>query len=250
MSSINTEPKLQPTVTENLPLQVQINSETTQMINFGDVPPSILRPSHGLKVDQLNFQNFPEKDRILALNEWNKAGDIGEIWNFEINWFNIKDFLVVGNTSFRFSDITSVNFSIKTNTQNFFQGKIWLIYEPAPIHSYMEDVFNYIPTIYQKSQLQRLEITPQTDGEFNFTVPIFAPFEFFFTSLARDKDILDRQSTYFKEYLDFYSFGRFYAETVIPLESKNSTTTGLSYPISIKFSGVNFGGTTANFKFE
>lgn len=239
MSSFATTEFISPTEIVTKPLQQLEVKPAAQAKNFGLPTDTLIRPNSGVKVKRLDLFEIPMKDRLLSLNEW-RTSDTGVIWTQEINVEFLNSKLTLTNQNFNLWDLKSLTFSIKTNINAFYQGLLWLVYEPSPFANWMKVVYGYDIHNSEISQLERMEIRPDTDGEYNFTIPMVFPFDF-----APNTDSLATLPNTRRMFIDYarnYNFGRFYAKVIVPLET-SSAGIALSYPLSFSLSGLTYGQT-------
>lgn len=240
MSWTETNPKITTTEIIERPLQVLYGLPDAQMRNFGNLPQSFLRPIHGTKVPPLQFSDIPLKERFVETVEWKVGEAPGVIWTKEIDPEFLISFMEKGSNTFMWYDISGVEFKIRANANAAYQGMMWLVWEPTPIANYALAAYGITVSQYQKSQLQRLEITPNSSGAFSFTVPIIYPFDMFLNTGVSDPN--EYYST-LTDYLKKYSFGRIYLQVVVGLETANASIISLNYPLSLSIKGVNYAGT-------
>lgn len=247
MSWLETTPKLTPTEQVAKPLQKLFGLPDAQQRNFGDLPANFMRPTHGTKVTQLKFSDIPLKERFVETIEWPIGTTNPVLWYKEINMSFLSSFMERTLDTFMLMDIDEITFTIRTNANAAYQGLMWLIWEPTPSSNWFHDIYDYSISLAEKSQLQRLEITPNTSGEYSFTIPIIYPFDMFLnpnlpTNAASDSYIA------MMNYTKNYTFGRIYLQNIISLESSNTTAVSLCYPISFSITGFNYGATNYNLR--
>jgi len=239
MSSLLTTPLISNTEIERKPLQILENKSVAQQIEFG-APTNQIR-YNTLQVQQLKFSDFALKDKIVTLNEW-KTSDTGIIWELELDNAFLTRYIQVIDQNYMFFKVDKVRFKIKANINSFYQGLLWLIYEPTPQPQWASRVYRRSLGTEHYSQLERLEITPNSQGEFEFTIPLIHPFGLFTTKI-NESDTKTGPEKIFSNYAKTYSYGRIYALVVNQLVTNNPLAVPLSYPLSVSLEGVTYGGT-------
>lgn len=244
MTTLNTDPELNPPVVENNPGQEKIVEQTTQVLttNYGQNI-KIVRPFARMpNPTPISWTALANVSRMFSSKDWSTSQS-GLFAEFELTVANIINWTVPLIPPTSYFDFDSITFSISKNTNAMYQGKMLIVFDPAAKSSYYEMFGLDLRTLQHLTQMNYVEFDPRDSKSVEMTIDNLLPFDCLrMQSKTRSgSHAMFEHATLQKKYVENYSLGRL---IFFQLNSLTTTSSVLNVPIqiSVKLNGYRYSG--------
>lgn len=219
MSQLNTAPLINPTVPEIHPNQQMLVKEPAIVRNFTIDDIKASQDNNYFSIPQMDWIKFSQKNKVLAIFNWT-AVTPSNLYRLNVDFSLVNSLIPVGQVFNSYYNFNTVTFSIKPTANAFVQGLACVTWIPAPTSipaGDFRDVWGY--DYYTTTKLWQIPrkffISPNNTDEYNFTVPVTLPFNFFKWG-GEGSSVSGGLQSYFNE----YSFGTISIDIVVPFSTK------------------------------
>lgn len=223
MSQLNTAPLINPTVPETHPNQQMLVKEPAIIRNFSIDPFKESQDNNYFSIPQMDWVKFSQKNKVVNIFNWTPVSP-ANLYRLTVDFSFVDSLIPVGKDFNSFYNFNSVTFSIKPTSNAFVQGLACLTWIPAPTAGASGDFrevwgYDYYTTTKLWQIPRKFFISPNNTDEYNFTVPVTLPFNFF-----KWGGELSSVSGALQEYLREYTFGTVSIDVVVPFSTKTDIT--------------------------
>jgi hypothetical protein len=231
MSATETNSLFNPTSVTKNPNQVMVELPDNQFTTFALGNP-FSRDVTSFTTDQVGWNDLASTDKYVETFTWSTANTKGEeIYTKPIDFAFIKTLAPMSQNINLFSNFNSLMISIKNTENPFYQGMLYVFFDPSPSVIGSSGPLLFYPTVLSFngginqtlttiSQFSGVPNMPKNSGVDRFIIPINYPYQFFsgLPSPAVNAALsLDTQSRI--RYADTYSFGRLRIVVYDPLNT-------------------------------
>lgn len=231
MSAIESNSLFNPTSVTKNPNQIMVELPDNQFTTFALGNP-FSRAVTSFTTDQVGWNDLASTDKYVETFTWATANTKGqEIYTKEINFSFIKTLAPLSQNINLFSNFNSLMISIKNTENPFYQGMLYVFFDPSPSVPVTSGVSYYYPkvlsfnggstqTLTTISQFSGVPNMPKNSGVDRFIIPINYPYQFFsgLPSTATTAALSPETQARIR-YADGYSFGRLRVVVYDPLKT-------------------------------
>jgi hypothetical protein len=238
MSQVETNPLLNPTITETKPTQILQTLPSGTVTDFKRDDKSLIRTQGKIfSSPQLDWVKLAQKNKWIFTYRW-PVND-SSIWmNYHVRIRDILNAVPIGTSFNAFGNFNTIKFSIKPTNNAYFKGCSILYWLPAPNSAFFSTFYSIANGNLSKLwQLPHALISPKTSEQIDIYIPFNYPFEFF-----RTQQLGNTLQSVLSTYQLDYTLGFIRARPIVNLET-TGTLTGLDFNVSIEVLDFETAGT-------
>lgn len=237
MSYNKTDESLNTTVLEKHPTQdLHIRPYAQSIVGNMDAINSINDKPFAVK--DTDWLRISEKEKYFTSIIW----PINIFYNWplqNITWDFIRNLMPVGLDFNTFVKVKAVAFSFHPAINANAQGLFMVSFVPAPTTSYYTTVYSNVSstTPFIRWQAKKIMLSPNQTNSMEIIINNPVPYEF-----LRQPQSGGSLNTALQNRLLSYSWGTLYGQTIVPLVTKSTNITDMTYVIRARLIGLDTAG--------